>query len=246
MGERRSLSECISARAKENASRRVTHNSNCDVPWYANSDKGRTKNGCNWRAVKASGRWGNVTREAQGGCRFAYTCADRLVEATERGIRDPIAETKYSQYMISRCTHLLQYAQVSSIYLVFDGIRVPLKSGTNASRESKRQQNIVEARRLMSAGRRNEALDKYKSCVKGTEEMARVVCAAVEKEFGKDGKLGVGKKWGVGRVKCVFSPYEADAQLAKLCADGYCHGVVTEDSDVLVYSAACRRPFPSE
>ena len=84
----------------------------------------------------------------------------------------------------------------------------------------------------MSAGRRNEALDKYKSCVKGTEEMARVVCAAVEKEFGKDGKLGVGKKWGVGRVKCVFSPYEADAQLAKLCADGYCHGVVTEVSEV--------------
>lgn len=84
----------------------------------------------------------------------------------------------------------------------------------------------------MSAGRRNEALDKYKSCVKGTEEMARVVCAAVEKEFGKDGKLGVGKKWGVGRVKCVFSPYEADAQLAKLCADGYCHGVVTEVREV--------------
>ncbi|KAL7522022.1 hypothetical protein ACHAWX_006717 [Stephanocyclus meneghinianus] len=200
----------------------------------------------------------------------AYTCAERLVEASERGVRDPVAEEKYTRYMIGRCRELLSAAHIANIYLVFDGVRVPLKAGTNADREAKRMAHLAEARRLASLGRREEARKRYNKCVKGTEEMARVVCAEVE------------KVWGTGEkatVKCVFSPYEADAQLAKLCVDGICHAVVTEvslrchliwcclwlaiyhftdesnlfyplfspfcqDSDVLVYSATCRRPFP--
>ncbi|KAL7484846.1 hypothetical protein ACHAW6_010445, partial [Cyclotella cf. meneghiniana] len=165
----------------------------------------------------------------------AYTCADRLVEASERGVRDPVAEEKYTRYMIGRCRELLGAAQIAIIYLVFDGVRVPLKAGTNADREAKRMAHLAEARRLASLGRREEARERYNKCVKGTEEMARVVSAEVEKVW------GTGEK---ARVKCVFSPYEADAQLAKLCVDGICHAVVTEDSDVLVYSATCRRPFP--
>jgi len=135
--------------------------------------------------------------------------------------------------MIRRCEGLLRDAKISTIYLVFDGVRVPLKRGTNADREAKRQANLTEARRLLSLGRRKEAEDKYKLCVKGTEMMARVVCGAVQRKWGKHGP-----------VKCVFAPYEADSQLAKLCVDGLAHAVVTEDSDVLVYSAVCRRPFP--
>lgn len=81
--------------------------------------------------------------------------------------------------------------------------------------------NLAEARRLVSSGRREEARDRYNKCVKGTDEMARVVCAEVEKVFGKGEEA---------KVKCVFSPYEADAQLARLCVDGVCHAVVTEVS----------------
>ncbi|KAL7495422.1 hypothetical protein ACHAWT_003865, partial [Skeletonema menzelii] len=124
-------------------------------------------------------------------------------------------------------------AKINRIYLVFDGIRVPLKRGTNAEREARRQANLTEARRLMSLGRRREADEKYKLCVKSTELMARVVCGAVHRKWGKHGP-----------VQCIFAPYEADSQLAKLCIDGIAHAVVTEDSDVLVYSAVCRRPFP--
>lgn len=102
---------------------------------------------------------------------------------------------------------------------MFDGIRVPLKADTNAEREHKRHVNLAEARRLSAMGRREEAKERYNKCVKGTEEMARVVCAEVERVFGR----GEG-----ARVQCVFSPYEADAQLAKLCVDGVCHAVVTE------------------
>ncbi|KAL9183874.1 hypothetical protein ACHAXT_004730 [Thalassiosira profunda] len=170
----------------------------------------------------------------------AYTCAERLVEATENGTRDFTAEQSYTKYMVKRCEELLSWARVDKVYLVFDGIRVPLKSGTNAEREAKRQANIAEARRLMSMGRRSEASERYKACAKGNEEMARVVAGAVERKWGKD---ATGTNPNV-RVKCVWSPYEADAQLAKLCIDGHAHAVVTEDSDVLVYSAVTRRPFP--
>eukprot|EP00579_Thalassiosira_antarctica_P012840 CAMPEP_0201936580 /NCGR_PEP_ID=MMETSP0903-20130614/37727_1 /ASSEMBLY_ACC=CAM_ASM_000552 /TAXON_ID=420261 /ORGANISM="Thalassiosira antarctica, Strain CCMP982" /LENGTH=169 /DNA_ID=CAMNT_0048477293 /DNA_START=39 /DNA_END=545 /DNA_ORIENTATION=+ len=89
-----------------------------------------------------------------------YTCAERLVESTESGTRDPIAEKAYCKYMLDRCDELLNWAKIDKIYLVFDGIRVPLKSDTNADRESKRQANLREARRLQSMGRRNEASEK--------------------------------------------------------------------------------------
>jgi exonuclease-1 len=156
----------------------------------------------------------------------AYTCSELLVESIERGVRNPTAESKYTQYMISRCKELLSKAKISTIYLVFDGIRVPLKAETNAERDKRRQVHLEEARRLVAAGRREEARERYNKCVKGTEEMARVVCAEVEKVFGRG---------EAAKVKCVFSPYEADAQLAKLCVDGICHAVVTEVSSVIVY-----------
>lgn len=149
----------------------------------------------------------------------AYTCSDRLVESIESGIRDPIAESKYTNYMITRCRELISRAKIAQVYLVFDGIRVPLKAETNAERESKRRVHLAEARRLKGMGRHEEARERYNKCVKGTEEMSRVICAEVERVFGR----GKGAK-----VQCVFSPYEADAQLAKLCVDGVCHAVVTE------------------
>jgi exonuclease-1 len=41
----------------------------------------------------------------------------------------------------------------------------------------------------------------------------------------------------------IVSPYEADAQLAYLCHIGYCDAVLSEDSDILVYSAVSGHPF---
>ena len=94
--------------AKENATRRITLNSNCDVPWYANSDKGRTKNGCNWRAVKASGRWGNVTREAQGGCRVRSKKNDSVVRLY---FKKKINRTKIYEW---RLIHVINYFNLIS------------------------------------------------------------------------------------------------------------------------------------
>lgn len=151
--------------------------------------------------------------------------------------------------MIDRCHELLNWSNIQTIYLVFDGKRVPLKAGTNAEREMKRQAKLEEARQLRAAGKYSEASEKYRSCVKGNDLMARVVAAEVERKWGRvthsenpnNDDHAINKNV---RVQCVWSPYEADAQLAKLCIDGYAHAVVTEDSDVLVYSAVTRQPFP--
>ena len=161
----------------------------------------------------------------------AYSCAERLVESTENGTRDASAEGSYCRYMIGRCDELLSRAGVDKIYLVFDGVRVPLKSGTNTEREAKRQENLREARRLMRLGRSKEAGERYKACVKGNDTMARVVAAEVEKRWGED---PAGTDASV-RVKCVWSPYEADSQLAKLCIDGWAHAVVTEVRIILCH-----------
>ena len=43
-------------------------------------------------------------------------------------------------------------------------------------------------------------------------------------------------------VGVVVAP-QADSQLAYLCKTGVCQAVMTEDSDVIVYSVACEKPF---
>eukprot|EP00957_Ditylum_brightwellii_P034049 2579199-Ditylum_brightwellii.AAC.1 len=100
-----------------------------------------------------------------------------------------------------------------------------MKRGTNVEREEKRQKNLREARRFKSEGRMTEAYDRYRCCIKVTEEMGRVVAREVRKKWGRAGG---------GVVECVFSPYEADAQLAKLCLDGYADAVVTEVGGLFV------------
>ena len=192
-----------------------------------------------------------------------YIKARQLVESIESGKRNAEAEESYKGYIIRRLEDLIAKVGVKFIYcefpvylltassflliskqcrheVTFDGIRVPLKAGTNDDREAKRQANIAEARRLYDAGLFSESEDKYRSSVKATGEMARVVAHAIERKWGKDND---GSDDNVA-VKCIWSPYEADAMLAKLCVDEKCHAVITEDSDVLVYSAVTRRPFP--
>ena len=182
-----------------------------------------------------------------------YACADQLVESIETpptpngaSRLPPQVEAVLSSYFQKRIDHLLASqsiggGSVAGVILVFDGRRCPLKAGTNAEREARRRSNLAEARRLRALGRMQEARDKYKQCIKATDSMARSVAAGVEKKYKVTGPNHFG---ALPKVRCVFAPYEADAQLAKLCADGVADAVVTEDSDILVYSAAVGVAFP--
>ena len=127
--------------------------------------------------------------------------------------------------------HVLRF-----LVLCFSGS--PMKLVTNQERDRRRRENLQEARRLKQSGDDAGSFEKYKACLKVPTELAQAVAAAVQQVF------GISKGSSSSVVEIVWSPYEADAQLVQLCQDGRAHVVVTEDSDVLVYQAACRVSFP--
>lgn len=167
--------------------------------------------------------------------RACYKCVERLVKASEEGKIDKYCEVTIANYMVSRCEELLKHGGIKKLYLVFDGKRCPMKAVTNKDREQKRQKNLKEAKQFEKIGRKDLALEKYRSCVKVENWMAFCVAKKVKEVWNSQHE---------SMVECVFSPYEADAQLVKLCIDGLADAVITEDSDVLVYSAACGVSFP--
>lgn len=76
---------------------------------------------------------------------------------------------------------------------------------------------------LLRAAKSKEALEQFRKCVDVTPEMAFAVIQALE----------------AAQVDFVVAPYEADAQLAYLEKKGIVDGIVTEDSDLLVFG--CQR-----
>ena len=164
-----------------------------------------------------------------------YSISAKYVEASERSrtALDPSCVKVSTSYMQRRCQELFSSASIGKIYLVFDGKRCPLKAAENNDREERRNKNLKDARLYKKQGRRDKAEEKYKMCIKIHAAFADAVAEALQKVFARD-----------SRLICVFSPYEADAQLAKLCVDGIADAIITEDSDVLVYSASCHVPMP--
>jgi 5'-3' exonuclease len=164
-----------------------------------------------------------------------YSISEVFVEATERSQShlDATSLRVSSTYLRKRCQELISSAKVRKIVLVFDGKRCPLKAETNEERDERRQKYLKEARLYKKRGLRAKAEEKYKMCIKIHTSFADAVAKELQKHFAQD-----------QRVQFIFSPYEADAQLARLCADKSTDAVITEDSDVLVYSVTCNVPFP--
>jgi exonuclease-1 len=153
-----------------------------------------------------------------------YSVSERYVESMERGHVDPSCVQVSAKYISSRCQELLQVFGVRKIYLVMDGRRCPLKSDTNQERERKRTNNLQDARNFKRQGRRDKAEEKYKTCIKIRDELTVAVMKSVVQRFAGD-----------GRVELIWSPYEADSQLAKLCVDRLADVVVTEVRSSLAY-----------
>ncbi|KAF9313542.1 Rad2 nuclease [Podila horticola] len=108
-------------------------------------------------------------------------------------------------------------------YVVFDGGYLPSKAATEDDRLSRREESKRQAMELLKSGKSKEALEQFRRCVDVTPEMAHAVIQALE----------------VSQIDFVVAPYEADAQLAYLEMHGIVDGIVTEDSDLLVFG--CKR-----
>ena len=110
------------------------------------------------------------------------------------------------------------------VCVVFDGDKLPSKQNTEDIRESNRDCKREMANVLLQEGNHVEANKRFSECIDVTPQLAFETFEYVKGELKLD-------------VEVVVAPYEADAQLAYLSKIGYIDGVVTEDSDLLVFGA---------
>mmetsp|Transcript_5428 Transcript_5428/g.8007 ORF Transcript_5428/g.8007 Transcript_5428/m.8007 type:complete len:577 (+) Transcript_5428:79-1809(+) len=145
--------------------------------------------------------------------RGAYSCAKEIVQR--------IRTEKFINYGLSMAK-MLQYYNITPV-LVFDGARLPAKSGKEKERHDRRKKAREKAIRLQNQGYLGEAHECYKKAVDISPALAFQFITKLRE----------------AQVECIVAPYEADAQLAYLERSGYVDGVITEDSDLIPYGATC-------
>lgn len=135
--------------------------------------------------------------------------------------RDPTDPSRYVDFAMHR-VRMLKHFGVTP-YLVFDGDYLPSKAGTEASRSKRREDSKKAGLELLKAGKPSQAHLELQKAIDVTPEMARHLI----EELKKSG------------VPYVVAPYEADAQMVYLERQGIISGIISEDSDLLVFG--CKR-----
>lgn len=108
-------------------------------------------------------------------------------------------------------------------YIVFDGDYLPSKAHTEKERSARRKESRRIGLELLRVGKTSEAHLELQKAVDVTPEMARQLIEELRK----------------AGVDYVVAPYEADSQLAYLEQKGIISGILSEDSDLLVFGAKC-------
>ncbi|AJT87654.1 Exo1p [Saccharomyces cerevisiae YJM1129] len=128
---------------------------------------------------------------------------------------------KYLQFFIKRFS-LLKTFKVEP-YLVFDGDAIPVKKSTESKRRDKRKENKAIAERLWACGEKKNAMDYFQKCVDITPEMAKCIICYCK----------------LNGIRYIVAPFEADSQMVYLEQKNIVQGIISEDSDLLVFG--CRR-----
>lgn len=108
-------------------------------------------------------------------------------------------------------------------YLVFDGASLPTKAATADERRLRREEAQRKADELVKSGNGKLAWKEFMKAAAVTCQMAKSVMVELD-------KLG---------VKYVVAPYEADPQMVYLEKIGLVDGILSEDSDLLIFG--CKR-----
>ncbi|ETN45427.1 uncharacterized protein HMPREF1541_09258 [Cyphellophora europaea CBS 101466] len=127
--------------------------------------------------------------------------------------------TKYVDFAVGRVRMLLDFGITP--YLVFDGDSLPSKADTNAQRRKRREESKAAGLELLRAGKTAQAHQELQKAAAVTPYMAKLLIEQLK-------QLG---------VQYLVAPYEADAQLVYLEQKGIINGILSEDSDMLVYGA---------
>lgn len=108
-------------------------------------------------------------------------------------------------------------------YLVFDGAYLPTKAETAKERRLKREEAQKKANDLIKSGNRKLAWKEFMKAAGVTPEMAKSIMVELD----------------IRKVKYVVAPYEADPQMVYLEKVGLVDGILSEDSDLLIFG--CNR-----
>eukprot|EP00644_Phytophthora_capsici_P001019 jgi/Phyca11/121304/e_gw1.43.476.1 len=147
--------------------------------------------------------------------RAIYSCSQEICLGQETD--------KYVTYFMDRINTLLHNGVTP--YVVFDGGPLPMKKGTEEERRKARQKNRDLGIQHYNSKRFGEARKCFVRAADVSPYMAHRLIILVR----------VGLECCLLIVICLFSPYEADAQLAYLVQNGLADGVITEDSDCLPF-----------
>ncbi|XXH01393.1 hypothetical protein Hte_007753 [Hypoxylon texense] len=143
--------------------------------------------------------------------RGAVSCAIELAQGKPT--------RKYVDFAMSR-VRMAKHFGITP-YLVFDGGYLPSKATTEASRRKRREECKKVGLELLKAGKPSQAHAELQKAIDVTPEMARHLMEELKK----------------ADVPYVVAPYEADPQLVYLEHQGHISGIISEDSDLLVFGA---------
>jgi 5'-3' exonuclease len=146
--------------------------------------------------------------------RAVHSCATELCrgEKTDRWIL----------FVLDRVDLLIKHG--IKPFLVFDGDRLPAKSGKESERAARREENRKRGLQCLRQGSPASAHNHFSKAVDVTPAMAAQLMQVI-------------KQYRPG-VQTVVAPYEADAQLGFMCQRGIIDAVITEDSDLLLFGCS--------
>lgn len=108
-------------------------------------------------------------------------------------------------------------------YLIFDGDNLPSKAGTEKDRRERRKEGRRLGLELLKVGKTSQAQLELQKAVDVTPDMARAFIEELK----------------ASNVQYIVAPYEADSQMVYLERKGIIDGILSEDSDLLVFGAKC-------
>ncbi|KAK4542372.1 hypothetical protein LTR36_006829 [Oleoguttula mirabilis] len=128
---------------------------------------------------------------------------------------------KHIEFTLNRVRMLIHFGVKP--FIVFDGDYLPSKAHTEKERAARRKESKRLGLELLRMGRVSQAHLELQKAVDVTPLMARELIEELK----------------LLDVPYIVAPYEADSQLAYLEKQGVISGIISEDSDLLVFGAKC-------
>ena len=123
----------------------------------------------------------------------------------------------YLKYFIKRIDMLKRYN--IKPYFVFDGAKINVKEDTEVKRLQNRILNKKRGMSLWNAGKHLEAIEFFKRSIDVTPEMAKCIMQYCQDE----------------NIDYIVAPFEADSQMVYLEKQNLVDGIISEDSDLLIF-----------